>query len=83
MNHKTHILLMVGLVVAAIALLSTGYGGGWVLFALLGACAVMMFFMMSGMSGMSGGLRRDGMDGDWREGSTDNPPRTIGHDNRH
>lgn len=66
MNHKTHILLMVGLVVAVIVLFSTGYGGGWVLFALLGVCAMMMVFMMRGMGGDQ---HRGGMDGDQPEGS--------------
>jgi hypothetical protein len=80
MNHKTHIFMMVGLIVAAIALFSTGYGGDWVLFALLGACAVMMVFMMRGMGGMGGGQHHSGMDSDRSEGSADATPRTTGHE---
>lgn len=80
MNHKTHIFMMVGLIVAAIALFSTGYGASWVLFALLGACAVMMMFMMRGMGGMSGGRDRDGMDGRRSEGSADATPHTADHE---
>lgn len=51
MNHKTHLYLMVGVVPVAALLLITGYGGSWVLFALLGGCAAMMFFMMRGLGG--------------------------------
>ena len=69
MNHKTHIFFMVGLVAAAVVLLSTGFGGEWVLFALLGGCAVMMFFMMRGMGGMGG---------DQSDGSPDTTTRTTG-----
>lgn len=75
MNHKTHIMMMVGLTVAAAVLFSTGYGGSWVLLALLGVCAVMMVSMMVGMGG---GRDRDGMDGDRSEGSGVANPRSPG-----
>jgi hypothetical protein len=77
MDHKSHMFMMVALMVAAIALFSTGYGGGWVLFALLGACAVMMVSMMRGMGGDQ---HHGGMDGDRSEGSADATPRTTGHE---
>jgi hypothetical protein len=82
MNHKTHLYLMVAFAVAAILVIVTGNGAGWVLYALLGACAVMMIFMMSGMGGMSGGRRRDGMNTERREGATEDNPRNAEHDHR-
>lgn len=82
MNHKTHLYLMVGLALAAILLFSTGNGGGWVLYAGLGACAVMMFFMMGGMGGMGGGQRRGEMDHDIPEGLNDESARRAGRDHR-
>lgn len=80
MKHKTHLYLMVVLAVAAILVIVTGNGAGWVLYALLGACAVMMTSMMSGMGGMSGGRRHDGMDTDRRERAAEDHPRDAEHD---
>lgn len=57
MNHKMHLYLMVGLAAVAVVLFSTGNAGGWVPYVWVGACAVMMFFMMRGMGGMGDDAR--------------------------
>jgi hypothetical protein len=55
---RKHLYLMVGLVVLAVVLLFTGTAGGGLV--LVGACAVMMVFMMRGMGGgQHGGDRHD------------------------
>lgn len=58
MNHKTHLYLMGGLVVAGVAVLFMGggntFGGGLFSFLFLGLCMAMMFFMMRGMGGHGG-----------------------------
>lgn len=74
MKHATHIYLMVGLGAAAILLLSTGNGGGWVLYVGLGACAAMMFVMMRGMGG---GQQRREMEGGTPERTTNNSATQI------
>lgn len=56
MKHGNHLYLMIGLAVVAGVLYLTGtISSGWALFVLLGACTVMMVFMMGGMSGRHGG----------------------------
>jgi hypothetical protein len=49
MNHRTHMVLMVGLAVLAVAQAVTGFGGGWVLYIFVGGYAWMTYLMMRGM----------------------------------
>ncbi|MBW0113279.1 hypothetical protein I4I84_31735 [Pseudonocardia sp. KRD-182] len=52
MKHGNHLYLMIGLAVVAGVLYFTGIiSSTWALFAFVGVCAVMMMFMMGGMSG--------------------------------
>jgi hypothetical protein len=48
MNHRTHMVLMVGLAGLALTQAITGFAGGWVLYVLVGGYAWMTYLMMRG-----------------------------------
>lgn len=63
MNHKTRLYLMGGVLAVGVVLFFWGGGGaGLSLFAWLGVCMAMMFFMMRGMGGMGGMGGKGGKD---------------------